>query len=148
MNRISNVSRLAPLVMLALFVLLLSSACHNKTSVGPNDPTPDTYSLQLRAPDSVQYGTAYDTIVVRLFRNGAIPTGVNVHAYHESLDGEFYDNTVIAQSDTVAFPCGSNPCLRYRCPEFTTELEVITAYAILNSGDTVATATAAFPLYP
>ncbi|MCC6476137.1 hypothetical protein IT157_03700 [bacterium] len=147
MFRITKFSRLTPVVFLTLFVLLLSAACRDKTGTGPDGPNPGTYTLELRAPDTVHFGEAWDTIVVRVYYGSTIPTGVSVHAYHESLDGEFYDNTVIAQSDTVAFPCGSNPCLRYHCPEFTTETDVVTAYAIL-SGDTVATAQVGFVLYP
>lgn len=147
MFRFTNISSLAPLAMLSLFVLLLSSACRDKTGTGPDGPNPGTYTLELRPPDTVHFGQEWDTIVVRVRYGTTIPTGVNVHAYHQSVDGEFYDNTVIAQSDTIAFPCGANPCLRYRCPEFTTETDVVTAYAIL-SGDTVATAQVGFVLYP
>lgn len=128
-------------------VILLSAACRNKTSTGPDNPNPpgdETFRLVFDAPDTIRYGT-YTTIVVRLFKGTGMTVNDTLLLAVDSAPGYLHDYLVIPQSDTINVNggCGANPCVRYRCDDTTQAKDFVMGYAISN-GDTVATQSIGF----
>ncbi len=132
-------------ILSLLFVLaltLLVTACKDKKITGPDTPIPGTFRLELRANDTLVYNINND-VVVRLFRGTALAVNDTVLFRTESGIGRMQNTLVIPQSDSLAHPCGSNPCPRYFCNDTTVTKDAIFGYAI-SDGDTVASTTIGF----
>lgn len=138
---------LGTLTLLCAVGLLLLSACKDKKITGPDDPTePGIYRLVLSANDTFRYFVNNQNIVtVRVFQGNNTPTGVRIKYRTESGIGFIDDNdqTMIAQSDTLAFPCGANPCMDYHCNDTLVFKDTIFGYAVVNA-ETVATTSVGF----
>jgi hypothetical protein len=140
-------SVVAALLTVASVVFLLAACKENKKITGPDDPNPGTYTLILQANDTLQYSVDNQNIItVRLYLGETIPAGVRLLWRTESNIGFIDDNdqTIFIQSDTVSFPCGSNPCLDYHCNDTTVAKDAVFAYAVLSTGDTVASTSTGF----
>ena len=136
-------------VLMLLLLAVLSTSCRNKSSTGPDgDPTdPGTHSLQLRANDTL-YWRQENLITVRVFQGNTVPANVIIRFRTESGIGYIDDNngqTMYAQSDTIAHPCGANPCMDYHCDDTLVFKDAIFAYAVAHS-ETVATTSIGFIL--
>lgn len=138
---------LGTLTLLSAVGLLLLSACKDKKITGPDDEPPTgTYSLTLSANDTFRYFVNNQNIVtVRLVQGNNVPTGVIIRYRTESGEGFIDDNgqTMIAQSDTLAHPCGANPCMDYHCNDTLVFKDTIFGYAVVGV-ETVATTSVGF----
>ncbi|NUO18250.1 hypothetical protein HUU59_02240 [bacterium] len=123
-------------------ILLMTSACKDKKITGPDDPNPGNFRLEIRANDTLRYNID-NAVVVRLFQGSGMAVNDTVLFRTESGIGFMDDHLVIPQSDTLAHPCGSNPCPKYICDDTTVAKDAIFGYAI-SGGDTVATAQVGF----
>lgn len=130
--------------LLGLALLLLTAACKDKEIVGPDTPNPGAYSVVLSASDSLRYFTE-NIVNVRVFQGATMPTGVHLLYRTESNVGYIDDNglNIIAQTDTIAHPCGANPCLDYHCDDTTVAKDALYVYAVIGS-DTVASSQVGF----
>lgn len=136
----------AALTFVVAASLLASSCKTSKKITGPNDPNPSTYSVVLRADDTLRYLVNNENIItVRVFNGQTVPAGVEIRWRTESNVGYIDDNnqTIFAQSDTNSFPCGSNPCLDYHCDDTTLAKDALFAYAVVGA-ETVATTSVGF----
>ncbi len=132
--------------LLALVLLMLTAACKDKKIVGPDTPNPGTFSVVLSAGDTLRYFVNNENIVnVRVFQGATMPTGVHLEYRTESNVGYIDDNglNIIAQADTIAHPCGANPCLDYHCDDTTVAKDAVYVYAVV-SAETVATSQIGF----
>ncbi|MBK6767229.1 MAG: hypothetical protein IPG71_13330 [bacterium] len=139
---------LAPLCLLGL--LLLFAACKDKKIVGPDDPPAGTYRLTMAANDTFHYFVDNQNLVtIRVTQGNTMPTGVRILYRTDSNVGYIDDNgqTMFAQSDTIAFPCGSNPCMDYHCDDTLVFKDTIFGYAVVAE-ETVATASVGFFVKP
>jgi len=138
--------QLTPLTLLCAFLVLLSCKSDKKI-VGPDGQDPGAYRLEVRAGnDTLRYGIE-NRIVVRLYRGSAMAVNDTLLLRTESAIGFLDETLVIPQSDTVAHPCGSNPCTDYICEDTNIGKDTVFGYAIAD-GETVATASASFFLAP
>lgn len=138
-----NGRTLAFWLTLCAAIMLLTSACKNdKKITGPDNPNPGNFTLELRSNDTLHYNID-NQIVVRLYNGTGMAVNDTVRFMTQSNVGFMDDVLVIPQSDTVAHPCGANPCAKYICQDTTLAKDAVFGFAI-SSGDTVATAQIGF----
>lgn len=137
----------AALLTVATALLLISASCkESKKITGPDIPDPNDYSLVLSGNDTMRYFVDNENIIrVRVFNGETVPTGVRIYWRTESnisyIDDD--DRPILAQSDTNAFPCGTNPCMDFHCDDTTVAKDAVFAFAVVNA-ETVATASLGF----
>ncbi|MBK8130493.1 MAG: hypothetical protein IPK53_16860 [bacterium] len=135
-----------PLVF-ACVVFVMMSCKNDKKITGPDNPDPGAYSLELRPGDDTLQYFVENHIVIRLYRGTGMAVNDTVLLRTESNVGFLDENLVIPQSDTIAHPCGANPCVDYICDDQNIGKDVIFGYAIAD-GETVATASVSFFVEP